>query len=304
LNRELTGNTLFILENVSVSQEEGIIKMKKAMKVFGWSGLTVLLFIACSTPPRGDKVPEYSYRVVKTYPHDPSAFTEGLVYRNGILYEGTGLPGRSTLRKVDPETGRVLLLKKVPDKYFAEGITLFGNRVLQLTEDARFGYIYEIDDFTSAGKFPYQTRGWGITTDGKELILSDGSANLYFLDPDMYEETRRVEACDGKRPVTILNELEYAEGKIYANVWPTSRIVIISPATGLVTGWLDMKGLLSAQDRKMIDWSVLKGMNLSLPLEEEACLNGIAYDPESGHLFVTGKLWPKLFEIEITGEPR
>jgi len=271
----------------------------KIMKIFGCPGVTVLLLIACSNPPTGNKVPEYSYRVVKTYPHDPSAFTEGLAYRDGILYEGTGLPGRSTLRKVDPVTGRVLLLKKVPDKYFAEGITLFANRVLQLTEDARFGYIHDIEDLIRTGKFPYHTKGWGITTDGKKLILSDGSANLYFLDPETYEEIRRVEVCNGDRPVTKLNELEYAEGEIYANVWPISRIAIISPATGRVTGWLDMKGLLTAQDRKMIDWSVLKGQNLSLPLEEEACLNGIAYDPESGHLFVTGKLWPKLFEIEI-----
>jgi len=273
--------------------------LKNIMMVSGCSGLMVLLLVACSSLPTGGRVPEYSYRVVKTYPHDPSAFTEGLDYRDGILYEGTGLPGCSTLRKVDPATGRVLLNKKVPDRYFGEGITLFDNRVFQLTEEGRFGYIYEIDDFTRAGKFPYRTKGWGITTDGKDLILSDGSANLYFLDPGTYEEIRRVEVCDGNRPVAKLNELEYAEGEIYANVWPTSRIVIISPATGLVTGWLDMKGLLSDQDRKMIDWSVLKGMKLSLSMEEEACLNGIAYDPESGHLFLTGKLWPKLFEIEI-----
>ena len=225
----------------------------------------------------------YSYDVVNTYPHDPDAFTQGLVFENGALYEGTGLRGRSTLRKVELETGEVLQMRSLPPQFFGEGITIYGDRIAQLTYTSKVGFVYDKGSFELLGEFQYPTQGWGITHDGERLIMSDGTSALHFLDPETFEETGRIQVRDEDGFVTRLNELEYIQGEVWANVWMTDRIAMISPETGQVVGWIDLKGLLSPND-------------CTGPVD---VLNGIAYDAESERLFVTGKLWPRLFEIEL-----
>ena len=231
-----------------------------------------------STPP-----PVYGYQIIHTFPHDPAAFTEGLVFDSGFLYEGTGLYGQSTLRKTQLETGQVLQRYDLSADVFGEGITIFGDRIIQLTWKSQLGYVYDKQTFRLLREFTYPTEGWGITHNGKNLIMSDGTATLYFLNPDTFERTRQIEVHSDAGPVTQLNELEYIQGEIYANVWQTDRIARIAPDTGQVLGWIDLSGLLSAQDRRT-------------PVD---VLNGIAYDAEHNRLFVTGKLWPKLFEIKL-----
>lgn len=231
-------------------------------------------------------VPVYGYEVVKTYPHDVNAFTQGLFIRGGVLYEGTGLKGRSSLRKVELETGRVLEERMLPDTFFGEGITTDGKRIVQLTWRSRKGFVYDLKTFAPLSEFSYTTEGWGITYDGRSFIMSDGSATLYFLDPRKFNEVGRLEVYDDKGPVMRLNELEYVKGEIFANVWEQERVARIDPETGRVNGWIDLRGLLSASDRK----------------NRVDVLNGIAYDEETGKYYVTGKLWPKLFEIKIVPE--
>jgi len=225
----------------------------------------------------------WRYKVVNTFPHDRQAFTQGLVFENGVVYEGTGLCGRSQLRKVELRTGNVLQQHSLPDKFFGEGITIFGDRIIQLTFQSNVGFVYDKSSFELLRKFHYPTEGWGLTHDGKQLIMSDGTPMLYFLDPETFEQVHRMMVFDQDKPVWGLNELEYIEGLVYANVWPTDRIVQIEPQTGKVVGWIDMKGLLSPQDHN----------------GSEDVLNGIAYDPASRRLFVTGKLWSKLFEVKL-----
>jgi glutamine cyclotransferase len=248
--------------------------------------LGVVFACSCSdstTPPISNVVPVYSYNVVNTYPHDRDAFTQGLVFEDGVLYEGTGLNGRSTLRRVELETGNVLQSHGLPDQFFGEGITVYGNKIIQLTYQAHVGFVYDKDSFELLREFNYSTQGWGITHDGERLIMSDGTSTLYFLDPETFEEVGRVEVYDKNDSVSRLNELEYVQGEIYANVWQTNRIARIDPQTGQVVGWIDLKWLLILEDR-------------SKPVD---VLNGIAYDEENERLFVTGKLWPDLFEIEL-----
>ncbi len=228
-------------------------------------------------------IPTYTYTIVNTYPHDRNAFTQGLIYVDDIFYEGTGLVGRSTLRKVAVETGEVLQSLDLAPNYFGEGITVFGDKIIQLTWKARRGFEYDKDTFKLLREFTYPTEGWGIPHDGEKLIMSDGSANLYFWNPETFEEIGRVTVFDDNGPVTRLNELEYINGEVYANVWQTDRIARIGPATGQVIGWIDLTGLLTAADR-------------SEPVD---VLNGIAYDADTNRLFVTGKFWPKVFEIEL-----
>ncbi len=242
-----------------------------------------------STAQRPD-VPVYSYRVIQTYPHDRRAFTQGLVYENGHLYESTGgslwspaIMGQSTLRKVELETGQVLEMKMVPPRYFAEGIALFEDRIIQLTWRSKVGFVYDKTGLTFQNQFDYPTEGWGLTHDGRQLIMSDGSSTLYFWDPRTFEETGRLDVRDNGDSVAWINELEYIDGEIYANVWQSERIARISPETGRVLAWVDLTGLLSAVER---------GPNVDV-------LNGIAYDHEKKRLFVTGKGWPKLFHIEL-----
>ena len=235
-----------------------------------------------SAPARAEPV-EYTYRIVHTYPHDPGAFTQGLIYHKGRLYEGTGLRGQSSLREVELETGKILREHNLPERYFGEGIALFDGRIVQLTWQSKLGFVYELDSFNQIREFQYTTEGWGITHDGQRWIMSDGSDTLFFLDSQTLMETGRVRVFDRGRPVGNLNELEYVKGKVLANVWTTDRIAQIDSSTGTVTGWIDLSGLSARMD-------------LSRPID---VLNGIAYDPDDDRLFVTGKLWPNLFEIVL-----
>ncbi|MCI2429892.1 glutaminyl-peptide cyclotransferase [Candidatus Acetothermia bacterium] len=231
------------------------------------------------------QIPVYGYKIVKTYPHDPYAFTQGLVYENGVLYEGTGLYGQSTLRMVELETGQVLKLRRLDPRYFGEGITIWKNRIVQLTWQEKTGFVYDKASFDLLKEFSYTTEGWGITHDGQKLIMSDGSAHLYFLDPETFQEIGRLTVTENDKPVVRLNELEFIKGVIYANIWQTDRIAVISLETGRVEAWIDLAGLLKPENRK----------------GSEDVLNGIAYDAQGDRFFVTGKLWPKLFHIELMG---
>ncbi len=229
-----------------------------------------------------------SYRVVNSYPHDPQAFTQGLVYVDGRLYESTGREGRSTLRLVDLERGRVRQETTVPSQYFAEGLTNWGSTLIQLTWQSHVAFVYDRFSFRLLRTMKYAGEGWGLTQDGRSLILSDGTAKLRFLDPATMRELRSITVKDHGRPVNELNELEWVKGEIYANVWHRDRIARIAPATGRVLGWIDLAGLLPENERS----------------NREAVLNGIAYDAAHDRLFVTGKLWPRLFEIEVVAKGR
>ena len=227
-------------------------------------------------------VPTYTYEVVRSYPHDPNAFTQGLIYRDGFLYEGTGLNGRSGIRKVELETGEVLQSKPIDQQYFGEGLTDWDGKLIELTWRAQVGFVYDLRTFDRTGTFTYTGEGWGLTHDDTRLIMSDGTAQLRFLDPVTFKETRRITVRDPNGPVPELNELEYVNGEIFANVWQTERIARIAPADGRVTGWIDLTGLLPASERTGTD-----------------VMNGIAYDASHDRLFVTGKLWPRIFEITL-----
>jgi glutaminyl-peptide cyclotransferase len=233
---------------------------------------------------RPASVPTYGYNVVRSYPHDRGAYTQGFVYLDGVIYEGTGLNGRSTIRKVKLETGEVLQVRAMDHKYFGEGIVVWKDRLVQLTWQSEIGFVYKKDTFEPQRTFSYTGEGWGLTHDGTHLIMSDGSASgtLRYLDPETLREVRKLVVLDGGRPVADLNELEYVKGEIYANVYRTDRIARISPKTGRVTGWIDLRGLLDPRDAGGVD-----------------VLNGIAYDAAKDRLFVTGKLWPKIFEIQL-----
>ncbi len=275
-------------------------------------------------PPDGNQtsaeadVVYYRYKVVASYPHDRRAFTQGLVYEKGLVYEGTGLHGQSAIVAWDLKTGKVIRRSRLPERYFGEGIALFGDKLIQLTWKSRTGFVYKKDTFTLLKEFTYPTEGWGLTHDGKRLIMSDGSATLRFLDPNTCAETGRLNVRDRGRRVRGLNELEFIPGprvdedpgqarpepaerdardtgtpqtaseagSIYANIWPTDRIVIIDPKSGRVTGWIDLTGLYTPPDGD----------------RSQDVLNGIAWLPESEHLLVTGKLWPRIYEIELTQE--
>jgi glutamine cyclotransferase len=253
-----------------------LLKLRAALLV------PILLIGACAPEFAAD-----TYRVVHAYPHDPQAFTQGLIYVDGHLYESTGLEGRSSLRMVDLESGRILQRQDVPSQYFAEGLTNWGSTLIQLTWENHAALVYDRFTFRLLRTLSYPGEGWGLTQDGKRLIMSDGTATLRFMDPASFRETRRVTVTDRGQPVTNLNELEFIHGQVYANIWHSDRIARISPATGKVLGWIDLSGLLPQGQRS----------------GAEAVLNGIAWDAEHDRLFVTGKLWPKLFEIRIVPAP-
>jgi glutamine cyclotransferase len=238
---------------------------------------------ATPIPSPPDVAPVYGYKIVNTYPHDRNAFTQGLIFDDGFLYEGTGIRGESTLRKVELEKGEVIKVYPLPAQFFGEGMTLWEDTLIQLTLRSKVGFVYDKESFHLLREFAYPTEGWGITHDGMRLIMSDGTSTLLFWDPDTFEELGRIEVHDRGVSITHLNELEYVKGEVYANVWPTNRIARISPETGQVVGWIDLEGLLSEEDR-------------SQPI---GVLNGIAYDAKHDRLFITGKYWPKLFEIKL-----
>lgn len=235
---------------------------------------------------KADRTPVHPYRVIRSYPHDRQAFTQGLAYEGGFFYEGTGLHGRSALRKVDPATGRVVKEIGLDPSHFGEGIAIAGDRVVQLTWKSQVGFVYDRDSFRLLRTFVYPGEGWGITHDGRRLVMSDGTSVLRFLDPRDFREVATLGVRDEKGPVDGLNELEYVRGLIYANVWPTDRIAVIDPRKGRIEAWIDLKGLLGKGDSQGVD-----------------VLNGIAYDARGDRLFVTGKLWPKLFEIQYRPPP-
>ena len=246
--------------------------------------LAVSLISAPLRTAAAQPTPTASYQVIHVYPHDPNAFTQGLVYVDGHLYESTGLKGHSSIRMVDLNTGRVLQKHDLPPEYFGEGLTEWGSSLIQLTWKAGMAFVYDRFSFAQQRTFQYKGEGWGLTHDQRSLIMSDGSAVLRFLDPASFRELRRMTVRDDDgHPVQQLNELEYVHGAIYANIWYSDRIARISPRSGKMLGWIDLARLMDRRE-------------LSNP---DAVLNGIAYDSAGDRLFVTGKLWPKLFEIKI-----
>jgi glutamine cyclotransferase len=263
------------------------------------SGLLVIVLVmsSCSDGPVSESSPSqispsrpvpqpvsvYSYQVFNVYPHDREAFTEGLVFDSGVLYEGTGLKGRSSIRKVELETGEILQIYELPEQYFGEGITVHKDAIIQLTWRSNTGLVYDKSSFALLRQFSYVGEGWGIANDGKRLIMSNGSSTLIFLDSETLAPVRHIEVHDGDTPVYNLNELEYVDGKVFANVWQTDKIAIIEPAGGRVVGWVDLAGLLETQPF----------------IGQVDVLNGIAYDAQADRLFVTGKFWPFLFELGL-----
>jgi glutamine cyclotransferase len=225
----------------------------------------------------------YKYKVVNEFPHDDNAYTQGLFYNEGFLYEGTGQKGYSSLRKVELETGKVVLQQSLDSKYFGEGICLHNGKIYQLTWENREGFIYDYQDFTQTGKFNYNTEGWGIASDGTNLWMSDGTANLYKLNPNSMNVIGQIEVYTDQGAEQYINELEYIDGKIWANVYTKDYILIINPETGEVTGKIDLAGILNNKLRK----------------QNTDVLNGIAFDKDKNRIFVTGKNWPKLFELKI-----
>ena len=226
---------------------------------------------------------EMAYEVVQSFPHDSLAFTQGLIFEDGILYESTGLYGRSSLRQVDLSTGEVLRQVDLPEAYFAEGLTDWDGSLVQLTWREHQGFVYNKEDFTQTGTFDYLTEGWGLTQDGERLIMSDGTSTLSFLDPETFEVIGTVTVTDQGQEIININELEYVWGEIFANIWQTDDIIRIDPETGEVLGWIGLSGLLPEEERTA----------------ETNVLNGIAFDPDANRLFVTGKLWPKVYEIRL-----
>ena len=246
--------------------------------------MTTLVACAPATIAQRKPAPVHGFKVVATFPHDPGAFTQGLVFADGQLFESTGLQGESSLRRVEIATGRVLQEIKVPERYFAEGLALVGDELLQLTWQHRLGFVYDRKTFAQKRTFPYKTEGWGLAYDGSSrLVMSDGSDTLTFLDPKTLALARTLVVRDAGTPVGRLNELEWIEGEIWANVWTTNRLARISPATGEVASWVDLESLWPQAQR-------------TPPAD---VLNGIAYDKATRRIFVTGKKWPRLYQIAI-----
>ncbi|MBP8303702.1 MAG: glutaminyl-peptide cyclotransferase [Phycisphaerae bacterium] len=247
-------------------------------------GLAILAGITGSCDRRGDSpsVPTYRCEVVRVLPHRPDAFTQGLAWAGGFLYEGTGLYGRSVLTKARIETGEILQRVSLPASLFGEGVTVLKDRIYQLTWQEGVALVYDRETFDLVQRHRYSMEGWGLTHDGDRLILSDGTDTLYFLDPNSFQTLGTVQVCDDRGPVSHLNELEFIRGKVYANVWQTERIAVINPVNGRIDAWLDLAGLWAQQPP-----------GADVP-------NGIAYDPQADRLFVTGKLWPRLYEIRPT----
>ena len=242
-------------------------------------------FIHCSScSTNSNTLPRfYTYQIIDTFPHDDNAFTQGLFFENGVFYESTGRYGSSSVRKVNPPTGEIVKIHDLPVQFFGEGLTVVDGKIIQLTWRSKVGFVYDKETFELEKEFSYQTEGWGITYDGSRLIMSDGTENLYFLDVVTFELIGQIEVSDRGAPVTRLNELEFINGEVFANVWGSDSIVRINPQTGKVVGWIALQGLLDKE-------------KLVRPVD---VLNGIAYDEKNDRLFVTGKLWPKVFQIKL-----
>jgi len=263
--------------------------MKKRRQLGLLISTMVLVSVAISLvlltdAPENSKPLSYSYSIVNVYPHDENAFTQGLLFDNGVLYESTGLYGNSSLRRVELETGEILQLYALPSDYFGEGITIFDNKIIQLTWLENKSFVYDKHSFELLQEFNYSTEGWGITSDGNRLIMSDGTATLFFLDPETFQKIGQVEVRD-TGPLERINELEYIQGKVYANIWQEEKIAIINPQIGQVEGWINMSGIQNSGNQ-----------------DANNVLNGIAYDAIGDRLFVTGKRWSQLFEIELISE--
>ncbi len=241
-----------------------------------------LVLVLCAGLVAQTPTPVYGYKVVQQYPHDRGAFTQGLLYLDGVLYEGTGLQGRSSIRKVELATGKVLQQRNIEPQYFGEGLASFGDQLFELTWQHGVMFVYDRATFKPLKTFTYQGEGWGLTTDGTSLVMSDGTSAIRFLDPKTGREIRRIRVTDNGSDVADLNELEFIKGEIWANVWQTNRIARINPRTGKVTAWLNLNGILSVMESAGTD-----------------VLNGIAYDAKTDRIWVTGKLWPKIFEIKV-----
>lgn len=242
-----------------------------------------MMLISSARAASPKNAPVFGYKVVATYPHSTESYTEGFLYLNGLFYEGTGLNGHSEILVTKPETGEVLQRHVLPPEYFGEGIVDWGANLIEWTWQSHVAFVFDRFSFQLVGKFHYAGEGWGMTRTAKELVTSDGTATLRFRDPKAFAETRHIVVRDGLKKITMLNELEYVKGEIYANVWHTDSIARISPKDGHVIGWIDLTGLLPADQRA----------------DNESVLNGIAYDARHDRLFVTGKRWPKIFEIKL-----
>ena len=260
------------------------------MKKFASLAALVALLLARSvTHPApvaaqsGAPMPMFGYTVVHSYPHDRDAFTQGLQVVDGVFFEGTGLNGRSSIRRVKIESGEVLQRREVPPQHFGEGITVKGNELFQLTWQSGLAFVYDKTTFAPKRQYRYQGEGWGLTQDATSFYMSDGSEYLRVLDPATFGETKRVRVVAAGQPLKNLNELEFVKGEVLANIWQTDYVARINPSTGVVTGYIDFRGLLSARERESTD-----------------VLNGIAYDEKTDRLFITGKLWPRVFEVRIT----
>ena len=242
--------------------------------------LSAIMLVLLNDHPVNPTPLYYTYEVVNVYPHDKDAYTQGLVFENGVLYESTGLYGHSTLRRVELETGKIMQLHALPNQLFGEGITIFNDKIIQLTWQSNRGFVYDKHSFDLLQEFDYATEGWGITHDGSQLIMSDGTATLYFLNPETFDKIGQIEVYDTGSLIEF-NELEYVQGEVYANIWKEEKIAIINPQTGQVKGWIDLRGI---QD---------------LNSDTNKVLNGIAYDADEDRLFVTGKNWSQLFEVKL-----
>ena len=297
LKGEKIDSVQLFVDNKRVNKNETSVAINTADFGVGKHAVTALAFypnkskkinnsieILANDPPA-----VYTYKIINTFPHDKDAYTQGLEYKDGFLYETTGRRGESTLRKVDLKTGEVLQKTDLDKKYFGEGMTILNNKIYWLTWQGRKGFIYDLDTFKQVGKFDYNNsnQGWGLTHNDTELIKSDGTNKIWFLDANDQKEKRNIQVYTNKYPVDNLNEIELINGKIYANKWQQNSIVIINPETGVVEGVANLNGLRDI---------VAKEQNLE---PNDDVLNGIAYDSENNRLFVTGKHWGKLFEIEL-----
>src|SRR5712671_7515631 len=252
------------------------------MAAMRFAALAALVMMVLGQRSPSADLPLFGYQVVRVYPHDPDAFTQGLQYLDGVLYEGTGLNGRSSIRRVALDTGKVEQKRDVPGQYFGEGLTVWKNDVIELTWQSHLAFVYDRATFEPKKQFSYPGEGWGLTHDGTNLIMSDGSDELRYLDPVTFTEKRRLKVTAAGAPLRNLNEVEYVKGEIFANVWQTDYIARIAPATGKVTAYIDLRRLLSPAERAQTD-----------------VLNGIAYDAARDRLFIRGRLGRKFFEIKI-----